>query len=132
MVIHAVIRIGQPGEIDRRVFYCDFQYVVGGYPYSLSSIKDRILRSNRRQPYSLVKPFSARDKRLEVHATVGLQRVPLHRRQPYSLVKPFSTDGSKLKFTPPDTGKVGTPTCKRTPHCKYNKHGGKLQRYGKE
>ncbi|CAL9067914.1 unnamed protein product [Musa banksii] len=66
MVIHAVIRIGRPGEIDRKVFYCDFQYVVGGYPYSLSSIKNGILRSNRRQPYSLVKPFSARDKRLEL------------------------------------------------------------------
>ncbi|RRT74461.1 hypothetical protein B296_00024953 [Ensete ventricosum] len=59
-------RIGQPGVIDRRAFYTDFQYIVGGYPFSLSSIKDGILRSNRRQPYSLLKPFSASDKRLEV------------------------------------------------------------------
>ncbi|WOL09792.1 hypothetical protein Cni_G18545 [Canna indica] len=66
MVIHAIIRVGQPGVIDRRAFYTDFQYIVGGYPYSLSSIKNGILRSNRRQPYSLVKPFSASDKRLKL------------------------------------------------------------------
>ncbi|XP_064935097.1 uncharacterized protein LOC135587513 [Musa acuminata AAA Group] len=69
MVIHAIIRIGQPGVIDRRAFYTDFQYIVGGYPFSLSSIKNGILRSNRRQPYSLVKPFSAGDKRLELAST---------------------------------------------------------------
>ncbi|KAG1355272.1 hypothetical protein COCNU_07G013840 [Cocos nucifera] len=67
MVIHAVIRMGRPGGvIDRRAFYTDFQYIVGGYHYSLSSIKNGILRLNRRQPYSLVKPFSATDKRLEL------------------------------------------------------------------
>ncbi|RWV92186.1 hypothetical protein GW17_00045460 [Ensete ventricosum] len=27
-------------------------------------------------------------------------------------------------YSRPDTGKVGTPTCKRTPHCKDDKHGG--------
>ncbi|XP_010918370.1 uncharacterized protein [Elaeis guineensis] len=67
MVIHAVIRLGRPGGvIDRRAFYTDFQYIVGGYHYSLSTIKNGILRLNRRQPYSLVKPFSATDKRLEL------------------------------------------------------------------
>ena len=67
MVIHAIIRVGKPGVIDRRAFFNDFQYIVGGYPYSLSTIKNGILRSNRRQPYSFIKPFSAGDKRLEVH-----------------------------------------------------------------
>lgn len=66
MVIHAVITIGQPGLIDRRAFFTDFQYIVGGYPYSLSTIKNGILRSNRRQPYSFVKPFSSTDTRLKV------------------------------------------------------------------
>ncbi|KAK1304458.1 hypothetical protein QJS10_CPB11g02269 [Acorus calamus] len=67
MVVHAVIRVGHPvGAIDRRVFFNDFQYVIGGYAYSLSAIKNGILRNNRRQPYSLTKPFSAGDKRLEV------------------------------------------------------------------
>lgn len=68
MVIHAVIRIGSPESIvDRRSFFSDFQYVVGGYAYSLSNIRNGILRSNRRPPYSFVKPFAAGDKRLEVN-----------------------------------------------------------------
>ncbi|KAI3453238.1 hypothetical protein Pfo_009901 [Paulownia fortunei] len=67
MAIHAVIRIGHPGGmIDRRPFFAEFMYVIGGYPYSLSSIKNGILRSNRRPPFSLVKPFSSGDKRLEL------------------------------------------------------------------
>ncbi|KAJ6839448.1 uncharacterized protein M6B38_314920 [Iris pallida] len=66
MVIHAVIRIGRPGVIDRRAFFTDFQYIVGGYTYSLSTIENGILRSNRRQPYSFIKPFNAGDKRLEL------------------------------------------------------------------
>ncbi|KAJ6981843.1 hypothetical protein NC653_025062 [Populus alba x Populus x berolinensis] len=67
MVIHAVIRVGCPeGAIDRRSFYSDFQYIVGGSPYSLNTIKNGVLRSNRRSPYSLVKPFGTGDKRLEV------------------------------------------------------------------
>ncbi|KAI0513690.1 hypothetical protein KFK09_009720 [Dendrobium nobile] len=66
MVIHANIRIGRPGTIDRRSFFNDFLYIVGGYPYSLSAIKDGILRSNRRSPYSFVKPLSSSDRRLEL------------------------------------------------------------------
>lgn len=66
MVIHANIRIGRPGTIDRRSFFNDFLYIVGGYPYSLSVIKDGILRSNRRPPYSFVKPLSSSDRRLEL------------------------------------------------------------------
>ncbi|TKY63807.1 DEP domain-containing protein 1B [Spatholobus suberectus] len=67
MVIHAVISVGCPeGVIDRRSFFSDFQYLVGGHPYSLNIIKNGILRCNRRSPYSLVKSFSTGDKRLEV------------------------------------------------------------------
>ncbi|KAH6773961.1 glutaredoxin-like protein [Perilla frutescens var. hirtella] len=67
MAIHAVVRIGHPGGmIDRGAFFSDFMYVIGGHPYSLSSIKNGILRSNRRPPYSLIKPFSNGDKRLEL------------------------------------------------------------------
>lgn len=70
MAIHAVIRTGQPaGAVDRRSFFTDFQYVVGGYPYSLTTIKNGILRSNRRQPYTIIKPFGASDKRLELAET---------------------------------------------------------------
>ncbi|CAI9768453.1 unnamed protein product [Fraxinus pennsylvanica] len=67
MAIHAVIRIGNPGRmIDWRAFFDDFMYVVGGYPYSMSTIRNGILRSNKRAPFSLTKPFSGGDKRLEL------------------------------------------------------------------
>ncbi|RAL54607.1 hypothetical protein DM860_001735 [Cuscuta australis] len=67
MAIHGVIRIGHPGGmIDRRAFFAEFQYLVGGYPYSLSAIKDGILRGNKRAPFALTKPFSNGDKRLQM------------------------------------------------------------------
>ncbi|TKV93302.1 hypothetical protein SEVIR_9G217200v4 [Setaria viridis] len=66
MAIHAVIRVGQPGAVDRRPFFSDFQYIVGGQPYSLAAIRNGILRANRRQPYTLAKPFGSNDRRLEL------------------------------------------------------------------
>ncbi|XP_049385983.1 uncharacterized protein LOC125850125 isoform X2 [Solanum stenotomum] len=67
MAIHAVIRIGHPGGmIDRRAFFSEFQYIVGGYSYSLSGLKDGILRSNRRAPFTLMRPFPSGDRRLEM------------------------------------------------------------------
>ncbi|XP_055819179.1 uncharacterized protein LOC129887945 [Solanum dulcamara] len=67
MAIHAVIRVGHPGGmIDRRAFFSEFQYIVGGYSYSLSGLKDGILRSNRRAPFSLMRPFPSGDRRLEM------------------------------------------------------------------
>ncbi|XP_057961274.1 uncharacterized protein LOC131153168 [Malania oleifera] len=67
MVIHAVVRGGRPERvIDRRSFFSDFQYLVGGHAYSLTAIKNGILRNNRRPPYSLVKPFGTGDRRLEL------------------------------------------------------------------
>ncbi|QCD89216.1 uncharacterized protein LOC114173044 [Vigna unguiculata] len=66
MIIHAVIRVGCPeGVINRRSF-SEFHYLIGGHPYSLSAIKNGILRSNRRSPYSLIKPFGSGDRRLEL------------------------------------------------------------------
>lgn len=67
MAIHAVIRIGHPGGmIDRRSFFSDFLYVIGGYPYSLNTIKNGILRNNQRPPFSIAKPFGSREKRLQL------------------------------------------------------------------
>nr|XP_043606972.1 uncharacterized protein LOC122578965 [Erigeron canadensis] len=68
MVIHAIISIGHPGAavIERRAFNTDFVYVIGGSPYSLSSIVNGVLRNNRRAPYSFTKPFGSGDKRLEL------------------------------------------------------------------
>ncbi|KAJ0242502.1 F261 protein, partial [Hirschfeldia incana] len=60
MVIHALIRIGRSdGMIARRSFFTEFQYVVGGYAYSLKSIRNNILRGGQshRQLYPFIKPF---------------------------------------------------------------------------
>lgn len=68
MVIHAIISVGSPeGVIDRRSFFNDFLYLIGGHPYSLAIIENGILRCNQRSPYSIMKPFSTGDKRLEVN-----------------------------------------------------------------
>ncbi|TXG56944.1 hypothetical protein EZV62_018257 [Acer yangbiense] len=49
MVIHAIIRIGHPeGVMDRKAFFSDFQYIVGGYAYSINTIKNGILRNNHK------------------------------------------------------------------------------------
>ncbi|KAK1438098.1 hypothetical protein QVD17_03901 [Tagetes erecta] len=68
MVIHGVISVGHPGSalIDRRSFNSDFLYIIGGSPYSLTSIVNGVLRNNRRAPYSFTKPFGSGDKRLEL------------------------------------------------------------------
>ncbi|KAL9686989.1 hypothetical protein QQ045_031385 [Rhodiola kirilowii] len=67
MVIHAVIRIGHPGGlIDRRLFFSDFLYIVGGHSFSLSEIENGILRNNRKPPYSLIRHFSNGDRRLQL------------------------------------------------------------------
>ncbi|GMJ04546.1 hypothetical protein like AT3G11920 [Hibiscus trionum] len=67
MVIHAVISIGHPvGILDNKAFFLDFQYVIGGYPYSLNIIENGILRNNRKSPYSLTKFFNKEDRRLHL------------------------------------------------------------------
>lgn len=68
MVIHAVISVGHPGAsvIDRKSFNSDFVYVIGGSPYSLTTIINGVLRNNQRPPYSFSKPFGSGDKRLEL------------------------------------------------------------------
>ncbi|CAH1414798.1 unnamed protein product [Lactuca virosa] len=68
MVIHAVISIGHPGAsvIDRKSFNSDFVYVIGGSPYSFTTIINGVLRNNRRPPYTFTKPFGSGDKRLEL------------------------------------------------------------------
>ncbi|KAE8719221.1 Phytosulfokin receptor 1 [Hibiscus syriacus] len=67
MVIHAVISIGHPeGILDNKAFFLDFQYVLGGYPYSLSIIENGVLRNNRKSSYSLAKPFNKGDRHLHL------------------------------------------------------------------
>lgn len=63
MFIHAISKVGRTkGNLNN-----DFCYIIGGYPFSLSIIKNGILRSNRKPTvYSLAKPIGPFDKRLEV------------------------------------------------------------------
>ncbi|XP_058744566.1 uncharacterized protein LOC131617251 [Vicia villosa] len=67
MTIHAILVWGHPdGILERRRLFGDFKYVIGGSTYSLSAIQNGILRGNQRQPYTLMRPFGAKDKRLMV------------------------------------------------------------------
>ncbi|XP_061339562.1 uncharacterized protein LOC133286190 [Gastrolobium bilobum] len=64
MTIHAILVWGHPtGALERRKLFGDFKYVIGGSTYSLSAIQNGILRGNQRPPYTLMKPFGAKDKR---------------------------------------------------------------------
>lgn len=64
MAIHAILVSGPPsGPLERRKFFGDFKYVIGGSTYSLSAIYNGILRGNQRPPYNLIKPFGVKDKR---------------------------------------------------------------------
>lgn len=70
MVIHALVTCGHPaGPLDRRKFFGDFKYIIGGCAYSLSAIQNGILRGNQRPPYNLAKPFGQRDQRSKVNKT---------------------------------------------------------------
>uniref|UniRef100_A0A0E0DZA6 DEP domain-containing protein n=1 Tax=Oryza meridionalis TaxID=40149 RepID=A0A0E0DZA6_9ORYZ len=67
MAIHALVTCGHPaGPLDRRKFFGDFKYVIGGCAYSLSAIQNGILRGNQRPPYNLAKPFGQKDQRSKV------------------------------------------------------------------
>ncbi|KAL8502067.1 hypothetical protein ACS0TY_021258 [Phlomoides rotata] len=67
MAIHAILVQGHhSGPLERRKFFGDFKYVIGGSAYSLSAIYNGILKGNQRPPYNLIKPFGAKDKRLKV------------------------------------------------------------------
>ncbi|EOA32841.1 hypothetical protein CARUB_v10016154mg [Capsella rubella] len=71
MVIHALIRIGLPeGMIARRSFFTDFQYVVGGYSYSLSSIRNDILRGGHRLSNPFISMING-----NTHHELGLQKL---------------------------------------------------------
>ncbi|KAI4305830.1 hypothetical protein L6164_029172 [Bauhinia variegata] len=67
MAIHAILLWGHPaGALERRKMFTEFKYVIGGCTFSLSDILNGILRGNQRPPYTLMKPFGAKDKRLRM------------------------------------------------------------------
>eukprot|EP00246_Nothoceros_aenigmaticus_P011423 TRINITY_DN3105_c0_g1_i1.p1 TRINITY_DN3105_c0_g1~~TRINITY_DN3105_c0_g1_i1.p1 ORF type:complete len:611 (-),score=131.46 TRINITY_DN3105_c0_g1_i1:1000-2832(-) len=67
LVIHAIaeLRRNPSGPIERRSFFSEVQYVIGGQVYSLSGIENGLLRANRRAPYNLTKPYNTKDPRLQ-------------------------------------------------------------------
>lgn len=73
LVIHAVVHLGYfpVGALERRKFFGDFQYLIGGYAYSLSAIQNGLLRANQRPPYTLTKPFGPRDNRVKVRSDLS-------------------------------------------------------------
>lgn len=87
MVIHALIRIGRPeGMIARRSFFTDFQYVVGGYSYSLSSIRNDILRGSRRPSYPFIRPFmngGSTRQEVKIKASICLKITLKHLKFPF-------------------------------------------------
>jgi len=75
MAIHALVTCGHPaGPLDRRNFFGDFKYVIGGCAYSLSVIQNGILRANQRPPYNIAKPFGQKDQRSKVNISDPIQK----------------------------------------------------------
>lgn len=68
LVIHATVSAGNGPEtaLQRKKFFSDFTYLIGGNTYSLSEIENGILRGNRRPPYALQKPFGNSDERTKI------------------------------------------------------------------
>ena len=75
MALHALVTCGHPaGPLDRKKFFGDFKYVIGGCAYSLSAIENGILRGNQRPPYNLVKPFGQKDQRSKVNKADSVRK----------------------------------------------------------
>ena len=65
LVIHGVIELGLQHSVkEYGRFFDRIVYEIGGYRFSLNDIEHGILRTNRRHPYRLWKPFRHRDSRL--------------------------------------------------------------------
>lgn len=63
-VIHGVVRLGVRRSVrEIPFFFCRAAYEIGGHRFSLQDMEHGILRSNRRAPYGLLKPFRGRDPR---------------------------------------------------------------------
>ena len=66
LIIHGQVRRGIPPSFLARLrFFSNTSYIIGGYAFSLDQIENGVLRSNRRSPAALFKPFSKGDGRLD-------------------------------------------------------------------
>jgi hypothetical protein len=80
-VIHGVIELGlekSVKEVSR--FFDRVTYEIGGLQFTLNEMEHGILRSNRKPPYRLLRPFGRKDSRLEFAI------VPLDPRIHFALV----------------------------------------------
>jgi hypothetical protein len=65
-VIHGVIELGLERSVKESPRFFDrVTYEIGGFLFSLNEMEHGILRSNRRPPYRLLRPFRKGDPRLE-------------------------------------------------------------------
>jgi len=66
-VIHGVIELGLKHSVKEvSKFFDRVVYEIGGYRFSLNDMEHGILRSNRRPPYRLLRPWGKNDPRLEL------------------------------------------------------------------
>lgn len=80
-VIHGVIELGLTRSVKEVSHFFDrIVYEIGGYSFSLNEIEHGILRSNRRPPYRLFRPFGKKDPRMKFTAS------PLDPRIHFALV----------------------------------------------
>ncbi|MBI3910983.1 MAG: DUF547 domain-containing protein [Armatimonadetes bacterium] len=64
LTVHAIVAFKPAHSVwDTKGFFDRAAYNVGGYQFSLNDIENGVLRANRPGPYSLRRPFSARDPR---------------------------------------------------------------------
>ncbi|OGP75255.1 MAG: hypothetical protein A2V86_09870 [Deltaproteobacteria bacterium RBG_16_49_23] len=65
-VIHGVIELGLKHSVKEVYKFFDrVVYEIGGYRFSLNDMEHGILRSNRRPPYRLFRPFGKKDPRMK-------------------------------------------------------------------
>src|SRR4030042_2458801 len=66
-VIHGVIELGLKHSVKEVYNFFDrVVYEIGEYRFSLNDMEHGILRSNRRPPYRLLRPWGKNDSRLEL------------------------------------------------------------------
>mmetsp|Transcript_5194 Transcript_5194/g.13019 ORF Transcript_5194/g.13019 Transcript_5194/m.13019 type:complete len:492 (+) Transcript_5194:70-1545(+) len=68
LVIHATVVTGKPKTMfQRKNFFTNISYIIGGHKYSLNDIENGVLRANRRPPYAWSRQFPDKsDPRLAV------------------------------------------------------------------
>eukprot|EP00529_Nitzschia_sp_RCC80_P010688 CAMPEP_0113514744 /NCGR_PEP_ID=MMETSP0014_2-20120614/40573_1 /TAXON_ID=2857 /ORGANISM="Nitzschia sp." /LENGTH=625 /DNA_ID=CAMNT_0000411263 /DNA_START=212 /DNA_END=2085 /DNA_ORIENTATION=- /assembly_acc=CAM_ASM_000159 len=67
MIRYAFLKVGIPGsDMARSTFFSTVSFNVGGSILSFNDLEHGILRSNKKAPYTLSKPFSSDDERLKL------------------------------------------------------------------